>query len=328
MATPSSVFTEMVTTTDRNWSQKVADNVSEHNALLNVLKRKGKIKSEDGGYEIALPLEYAENSTYQRYAGFDQLNTDGSDVITTARFDWQQIALHVVSSGREIRQNMGSRERMINLVKTRKDNALKTAANNFSIDLYSDGSLTNQIGGLAHLIQNDGQGTVGDIASATWSFWQNQFKEMTGTDIAASPSAANSLSMKADMNDLWLSLNRGADKPDLILMSHDLYALYEIGEQEKGRYTSSKMAELGFSSLKYKEADIVFDSNTNFATTAEKAFFLNTDYLYVIQHSEAKWTPDEEKRPTNQDAVIVPIYWMGNVVCSNRSLQGVLIDAS
>ena len=63
MATPSSVFTEMVTTTNRNWSTKLADNVSEHNALLNRMKKKGKIKTEDGGYEIALPLEYAENGT-------------------------------------------------------------------------------------------------------------------------------------------------------------------------------------------------------------------------------------------------------------------------
>ena len=31
---------------------------------------------------------------------------------------------------------------------------------------------------------------------------------------------------------------------------------------------------------------------------------------------------------TNQDAIVVPMYWMGNLVCTNRSRQGVLIDAS
>ena len=328
MATPSTVFTEMVTTTDRNWSTRVADNVSDHNAFVRLLKKKGKIKTEDGGYEIALPLEYAENQTYQRYSGFDQLNTDASDVLTTAKYDWQQVALHVVSSGREIRQNMGSKERMINLVKTRKANALKTAANNFSVDAYSDGSLTNQIGGLSHIIQTDGGGTVGGIASATWTFWANQFKEMTGTDLAASPSAANSLSLRADMNSIWLSLNRGADKPDCIMSSHDLYNLYEIGLQDNQRYMDADMAKAGFTSLMYKTAPVVFDDNTNFATTAERMYFLNTDYLYIVQHKEAQWTPDEEKRPTNQDAVIVPIYWMGALCCSNRSLQGVLFDAA
>lgn len=328
MATPSSIFTEMVTTTGRNWSTKVTDNVSDHNALLNILKKKGKIETESGGYEIARPLEYAEGGNYQRYAGYDGLDTSGADVLTSVKYDWQQVALHVTASGREIRMNMGSEERMINLVKARKANALKTAANQFSTDIYSDGSLTNQIGGLATLIQTNGQGTVGGIDSATWTFWRNKFKEMTGTNLAATPNATNAASMKADMGNLWLSLNRGADKPDLIVMSHDLYTLYETGEQQLQRYMNADLAQAGFVGLKYKTADVVFDDNTNFATTAEKAYFLNTDYLYIVQHKEAQWTPDEEKRPTNQDAVIVPIYWMGQVVMTNRSLQGVLFDAA
>jgi hypothetical protein len=29
----------------------------------------------------------------------------------------------------------------------------------------------------------------------------------------------------------------------------------------------------------------------------------------------------------NQDAVVIPMLWMGNLVCSNRSLQGLLLDA-
>ena len=150
MASPSAVFTEMVTTTQRNWASKLADNVSEHNALLRAMKKKGNIKTESGGYEIALPLEYAENGTYQRYAGYEELDTDASDVLTTAKYEWRQAALHVTCSGREIRMNMGSEERMIDLVEARKNVALKTAANNLSVDLYSDGSLDNQIGGLAH----------------------------------------------------------------------------------------------------------------------------------------------------------------------------------
>lgn len=328
MATPSTVFTEMVTSTDRTWGSKVTDNVSDHNALLNVMKRKNKIKTVSGGYEIAEPIDYAENATYQRYSGYDGLNTDASDVLTTVKYDYKQIALHVTASGEEIRKNMGSKERMVNLVKARKNNALRTAANNFSIDLYSDGSLTNQIGGLGALIQTDGTGTVGGIVSGTWTFWKNQFKEMTGTNTAASPSTANAASMKADMNALWLSLNRGADKPDMIVMSHDLYALYELGEQQLQRYADSDLAKAGFQTLKYKSANVIFDDNTNFATTAEKAYFLNTDYLYLVQHKEAAWTMDDEKRPTNQDAIVIPFYWMGNLITTQRSLQGVLFDAA
>lgn len=325
MAIPSDVFTEMVSTTLRNSANDVADNVSNNNALLNVLKKKGKIKTLDGGYEIQIPLEYAENDTYQRYGGYETLNTDSSDVVTSAKFDWAQIALHVVSSGRELRQNAG-KSQMVNLVKTKKANALKTAANNFSVDLYSDGALSNQIGGLANIIQKNGGGTVGGINSTTFAFWKNQFKEMTGTNLPATPNEANSLSMRADMNTLWLSQVRGADKPDLVVMSHDMYALYEIGQQQLQRYADSDLAKVGFQTMKFKSANVVFDDNTNFSTTAETAYFLNTDYLYLNQHKEAQWTQDADKRPINQDAVVIPFYWMGNLVCSNRDLQGILFD--
>ena len=63
MATPSTVFTELVTTTLRNSGTEVTDNVSNNNALLNRMKRKGNIKSFRGGCEIQQPLAYADNGT-------------------------------------------------------------------------------------------------------------------------------------------------------------------------------------------------------------------------------------------------------------------------
>jgi len=327
MATPSSVFTEMVTTTDRHWAADIADNVSNHNALFSRLKSKGKIDSIGGGYEIAVPLDYAENSTYQRYAGYEALNTGASDVLTSAKYDLLQAAIHVTASGKELRMNSG-KEAMKKLVKAKKANAKRTVANNMSVDVYSDGTLDNQIGGLANIIQTAGTGTVGGINSSTFAFWQNQFKEMTGTNLAASPSAANAVSMKADMNALWLDCTRGADKPDLIIMTNDFFALFELGEQQLQRYASAELANAGFNGLKYKSADVIHDVNTNFASTDEKAYFLNTDYIGLTQHKDAKWDMEEAKKPINQDAVVIPCFWMGNMTCSNRSLQGVLFDAA
>ena len=325
MSNPSATFTEMVTTTLRSVGKDLADNVSEHNALMRWMKDNGKIETISGGYEIQEPLMYAENGTFERFSGYDQLNTSASDVLTSAKFDWKQSALHVTASGREIMQNSG-KEAMKNLVKARKKVAMITGANNLSRDLYSTGALANQIGGLGNIIQTDGNGTVGGFNSATYSWWSNKYREMTGTNLAASPSAANAASLKADMNALWLSTTRGTDKPDLVMASNDMYALYELGEQQLQRYQSGKMAEAGFQSIRYKSAEVIHDENTNFASTAEKMYFINCDYLKLKQHRDAQWTPDAEKRPTNQDAVVIPIYWMGALCVSNRARQGVLFD--
>ncbi len=316
MASPNATFTEMVSTTLRNHKKEVTDNVSDQNALYSWLKKKGNIQTKSGGYEIVMPLDYAENGTYLRYSGYDPQNTAASDVISAAKYDWSQISIHVTASGRELKMNNGE-EAMINLVKARLKNATRTAANNMSIDIYSDGALTNQIGGLAALITQAGTGTVGGIVSGTYTFWKNQFVDMT------SPAATNIIGY---MNTAWLSLVRGTDKPDLIVSSHDLYNYYESALQANQRYADSKSASAGFESLKYKTASVIFDSNTNFTTTTEDMYFLNTDYLYMIEHSEAKWTQDDQKVPVNQDAVVIPMYWMGQLVTTNRSLQGLVFD--
>lgn len=321
MASPNSIFNEMVTTTMRNQHKRVVDNVTDHNGLLTLLKERGNIQTEGGGYEIARPVSYAENATYQRYSGYDTLNVGASDVLSSVKYDWAQAALHVTASGRELRMN-SSEEAMIKLVKARTDVAMSTAANNMSVDLYSDGALTNQMGGLAHIITADGTGTVGGINASTYTFWKNKFNEVA----AGGGTTITFANLKAAMNAQWLAQTRGNDKPDLLVFSHDLFSIYEGGLQDLQRYADAKMASAGFEALKYKSASVIFDDNSNYGTTAELGYFLNTRYLYLIEHEDAKWTEDDEKVPTNQDAVLVPIYWMGQLVCTNRSLQGRIHD--
>jgi hypothetical protein len=317
MASPNSTFTEIVTTTLREHPDVIADNVSDHNALYRRLKTKGKIKKLDGGYEIVRPLDYAENATFQRYSGYDTLNISASDVLSAAKYAWVQSAVNVTASGLELRQNSGKNQ-IIDLAAARVKNAMRTASNNMSVDLYSSGSLTNQMGGLGHIITTDGTGTVGGIVAGTFTFWKNKFVEQ-GT-----PSKT---SIKGDMNTIWLQLVRGTDKPDLIVSTHDNYTYYWESLQDLQRYTrSDDEATAGFQSLKYVTADVIFDSNDNFATTGEKMYFLNTEYLELCVHRDANWTQLDDKMSVNQDAVVIPIIWQGQLTCSNRSLQGVVFD--
>ena len=267
------------------------------------------------------PLDYAENGTYQRYSGYDTLNVSASDVLSAAKYDWVQSAIHVTASGRELRQNSGTNQ-IMDLAQARLTNAMRTGANNMSVDLYSDGSLTNQMGGLAHVIQNDGTGTVGGINSSTFTFWQNQFREISGSGTWSKST------IKGEMNALWLNCVRGTDRPDILVSSHDFFAAYWEALQDLQRYADDTEAVAGFQSLKFVTADVIHDSNTNFSTTAEKMYFLNTDFLELCVHRDANWSQLDEKQSINQDAVVIPLIWMGNLCCSNRNLQGVLIDAA
>lgn len=45
-------------------------------------------------------------------------------------------------------------------------------------------------------------------------------------------------------------------------------------------------------------------------------------------HRQANWSVLDKKMSVNQDAEVIPIIWQGQLCLSNRSLQGMLIDAA
>ena len=166
-------------------------------------------------------LEYAENSTYKRYSGYELLNINPSDVFTAAEYNYAQAAVAVSVSGLEQLQNAGENQ-VIDLLESRIGNAERTMANNISTDIYSDGTADGgkQIGGLQALVDpTPATGTVGGINAATWTFWRNVAFDST-TDGGA---AATSALIQSYMNQVYLQLCRGPDKPDLIVADNNYY---------------------------------------------------------------------------------------------------------
>lgn len=317
MPSPNAVFTELVSTTFRKHRPGVNDNLSNRNALVGRIFKKGNYERVDGGLTIVETLDYNENSTYQRFSDWDILNIQASNVISSAEYQWRNIALSIASSGTELRTNSGN-SRIKSLAKAKLKNAMRTFYNNFSNDMYSDGTLANQINGLQAIIKDTGTGTVGGIDSSAFPFWQNQIFDITAEGVTLSATTIeNSVYLP-----LWLGLDRGGgDSPDIIVSDNNHFQFYETSQVSQKRYTSSDSATGGFASLKYKSADVMFDGNSGIP--ANHSYFCNTEYLRLVVHEDADLEIMTEQRPINQDGEVVPILWMGNMVCGNRNQQGV-----
>jgi len=319
---PSPNLSEIVTTTMFNRSKKLADNVSNNNALLARLEKKGKRKPFTGGRQIMQELEYGENSTFNWYSGYDPLNISPSDVFSAALYDLKQAAVAVSISGLEELQNDGDQQ-MIDLLESRIQNAERTMKNNMAAATYGDGTAAagKAIGGLQLLVSDTGQGTVGGISAATWTFWRN----IVFNAVADGGAATTSANIVSYMNRLWLQLVRGTDKPDLIIADNNYYRLYMEALLPQQRFTSTDMAQSGFESLKYMSADVVFDGGIGGACPANRMYFLNTDYLYMRPHSKREYVPlSPERFSSNQDAMVKLIGWAGNMTTSGRKFQGLL----
>lgn len=316
MASPN--LSEIVTTTLRNRSGDVADNVSKGNALLAKLKEKGAWKAATGR-SIVQELDYAENGTFMYYSGGEVLNISSSDVISAAEFDWKQAAVAVTWNGLEIDiQNTGA-EQVVDLLEARIKNAQRTMKNNITIGLYSDGTGTGgkQIGGLQHIVADaPTTGTVGGINRANFSFWRNQVFDATSDG-----SATSSTTIQSNMNAEWLECTRGSDKPDLILSDGVYYKYFLASLQTIQRLTDPSMAKLGFQNVMYQTAPVVYEDSTGIP--ASHMYFLNTDYLHFRYAPKRLFKPLESVRSINQDAQVQFITFAGNLTCSNCSLQGV-----
>lgn len=316
-------FTEMAAITYRHFKTKfLEDNVSNHTALHQRLTKKDRVDVVSGGWEIQVPLDYAENGTYQRYSGYDTLDVSQSEVFTAANFPWKQIAIHVVASGLEVRQNAG-KDGVIKLVKNKLKNAMRTAGNNFSEDLYSDGTAANQINGMQALVADAGTGTVGGIVSGTYNFWKNKVQSAAAPLQGGSAITPSATTIESLMLPLWLALTRNNDKPDLIVMDDTYFTFFDNSQTSLKRYTNTTDIPAGSTMLKYKGADVVYDSAASGMPDAH-AYFLNTNYIGLTVHRDANWTEVPEKCSVNQDAEVMPIIWQGNMIVSNRALQGVM----
>src|SRR5215468_9345264 len=107
MAYPNPSIGDIVATTIENRSKKAADNISRNIALLNVLMRRGNIKTFDGGTSIWQELEYAQNQTAMFYSGYEVLNVAPSQILSSAQYAIRQAAGAVSISGLEELQNAG-----------------------------------------------------------------------------------------------------------------------------------------------------------------------------------------------------------------------------
>ena len=316
MASPNSSFTEVITTTLQGYSKQLADNVTSHNALLNHIDKKGN-KTPATGRTIVQELEYAENATAKWYSGYETLDVSPSEIFTAAEFNYKQLNGNVVISGLEQVQNSG-KEAVHNLLKSRIKNLEKTLKNTVATALYADGTGTDgkELGGLQSLVADAGTGTVGGINSSTYTWWKNKIYDFSGEGITASSST-----IQAAMNNLWLQCIRGADKPDVITAGTTYFNFYWSSLQDNQRFTSDDTAQAGFMNLMFMSAPVFYDDQC----TATKMYMLNTDYLFLRPAKGREFVPLGEKASVNQDAMVMPVVWAGNMTTSNRSLQGIIL---
>ncbi len=286
------------------------DAIFTQNVLLDRLNKKSKV-TKQGGASILSNILYGKNNTFKAYSGDEILNTTGTEGVTTAQFKWKNYGGTVKYDGDEVRMNSGQ-GKLLDLVNAKVEQAMMSAADALSQDLYASSQVANKVSCLPILV--DATSDVGDINSTTYSWWQSQ--------VTASGSfAARGLADLRDLrNDILRQGQSALGGPDLIVTTQAVSEYYEAGLEPQIRYRSRDRADASFSGLDFSGAEIVFDTNCPSGTL----FMLPLSALEFVCHSDAQWTLGNFIEPANQDVRIAKILWMGNLITNNRRRLGKL----
>lgn len=315
-------ISELLTLSTYNVGKSLADNISKGNAALMKMEEKGNIRTFDGGVSIRESLDYGTNANVQWISGAETYTVGATEHATAAEFAIKQLVGTVAINGLERIQNSG-KGKLIDLVTTKMKNLVRNMKNTVATDMHGDGTGSSSktvTGFLLMCPTTVTSGTYGGINRATTGneFWRPQITTVTLT-------AANAA---ATMTDLYIATSRGQDHTDLILAGATAYGFFNKGMQLIQQIVNPKMAEAGFTSLKFIGADVVLDNNVG-GITATHMLFLNTDYIHWRPFEGLNFAPIEpEKRsPTNQDVVSSTMGFAGNLTCDNAALQGRLNGA-
>jgi hypothetical protein len=333
----NSQVSDIIATTIQQRSGKLADNVTNNNAALMWLRKKGNVRPFGGGSVIMEEIMYndATTTTASSYSGYETINVAANSPISGAQFNIAQYAASVTISGLEILQN-SSREAIIDLMEGRVKVAEGQLTNRVAADVYGDGTGNGgkNITGFGLALASAGNSTYGGIARGTYGFWDNQ--RFSGvTDGGAAVSAAN---IQAYMTTLSLRCVRGNNKVDLIVFDTNYYSFYVNSLQAIQRITDESTAGAGFAALKFfgggMMADVVLDGGIGSSTylasnssaytgNANNGYFINTDFMFLRPHRDRNFVPiGGERQAVNQDAVVKLIGWAGNLTSCGPQFCG------
>lgn len=324
-------FDDIVTTTLRNRSKKLADNATRTMALLDRLRRKGNVKPADSGRTIVQELEVSLNPNGGWYTGLDVLSTNLHQPFTAAEYAWKQAYVPCVWSGLEKLQN-GGELATINLIASRVKNTEKSLMDLVAQASYADGTGFGgkQLHGMGlFVVASPTTGTVGGIDRAANTFWRNKAGTVAMAT-AVNLVTTNPPAFLTALNQLAIDCTRGTDRPDLFVADSIGYQRYLESLQPLQRITNTDMAGYGFTALKYfgvgGNADFVLD---NGYCPTKTVYAINTDYLYLRPHPDRDFVPfGGDRIPVNQDATVRFVGFTGNITASNLFLQGVLTSTN
>lgn len=310
------------------------DLVSNNNALLAVMRRKGLWKAYSGP-RIRETLQIAKQDA-QWYSGYDFLDNPPIELFNDAYFTPKMVAVPISLTMEEILNNQGDNQ-LMPILSSYIEAAERSLEDAMDLAIHSDGTGFGgkQLTGLAAavpIIEN--AGTYGGISRVDNAIWRTNTFDIDN-DFPSIGTQVTSTTIRPFLNTIMTQRSRGRNYADLLLMSPEHYAAYDAATIAIQRQTNgSGLGSLGFSTLEYvgggKRAEIVMDGGIGSNMPANTTYGLNTDSFrlrYNPDRNFDKLFQGDGQMPINQDALAQFIGWMGELTMTNPLFNWRMYDS-
>lgn len=304
-----------------NWEavvgSKPEDNINNDYWVFNQLSKGDGFLGLSGGDYIAIPLEYALNSTVQSYSDTDVISTTRVDTFDRAEAQWKEYAGTAILSDLEADRNSGEGE-VFALLPAKLENLRNSMRSSINTDLFGDGTGNGSkvLGGFQYLISSTPTtGTVLAINGAAFPFWRNQ--QTTGTKTT---SAYDNLRAAMRSNYNLCSNGMGDAHPSSAVTDRATFEGFEGLLLANERFTDKSDGDGGFKNevLKFKGAKLSYD----IAAPSGTLYFWNPRFLKLAYKKGSWFKMLDSVRPANQTLTVYPVRTMCNLLSTNRRRLG------
>lgn len=269
-------FNNLLTTTLRNYSSELYDNVTLSHPALDLLRDE---QSSATGREMAVPLEIALGGQTQWTDGSGTFSTEKTpDVLTVARYPWSRpLVSSVRVEWQELEMNAGQ-EQHLDLLRTLIRNAEKEHGRVLAWSLHAKAgerhpkaryfSFDEILGN--EETDDDNDLKVGNIDSSEHKIWQAQ-----RITLPIEPDSGRKYTIRQAFrhvrDEVYIN-SGGKNRINKILAGRKVFQEYEDSFDDKVQYVDFGEGQTQFSSIMFGEIEVRLDPDLD----DETALFLDT----------------------------------------------------
>lgn len=312
-------WSDILTTTFAKVTPQFIDQVFQARPLAYFLARAGQVIQIDGGARIQEALIAQDNSANTiTYSGVGAIDNTPQEEVTSAIYDWKQLASTVSISGIEEAQNSGEAA-FLDLLNTKIEVARESVVQKMNTMFYAAGGVSGtnptDFHGIGLLVK-DTTSVVGGINPANNTWWKSQVHD--ATDTTAFDHTTETDLDRTMMTNVFNDASVGGDTPQFVITTQALHEKYESLLQGNVRYMDTALADAGFQSLEFKGRPVLFDEDC----PAGEMYFINPKYLRLKVHRDRFFKAGPFIQPVDKDTRTMKMLTYGNLTINSRRHQG------